>query len=53
MGYQEKLLNGLSPDVIQMLIDNKIIKSLTEKDIKKGFVTWIHENKLENSEKKE
>jgi len=53
MDYKEKLLNGLSPDVIQMLIDNKIIKSLTEEDIKKGFDTWIKENKLEIPEKKE
>ena len=50
--YQELLLNGLSPDVIQMLLDQEIIKPLDSKDIEEHFLTWITENKLDLDAKK-
>ena len=52
VNYQELLLNGLSPDVIQMLLDQGIIKSLDSKDIEEHFLTWITENKLDLDAKK-
>jgi len=52
VNYQELLLNGLSPDVIQMLLDQEIIKSLDSKDIEEHFLTWITENKLDLDPKK-
>jgi len=51
VNYQELLLNGLSPDVIHMLLEQGIIKSLDNKDIKEHFLTWITENKLDLDEK--
>ena len=51
VNYQELLLNGLSPDVIHMLLEQGIIKSLDNKDIKEHFLTWLTENKLDLDEK--